>query len=201
MPFIMNEVSNNIKPSTSRRTSTSSVLHQAKASKVFASSDTSSPLDESPLTSPSDTPRESPYPEVSEIYHNTRLDPKNFLEGQSPLHFCLSMALITSSGELSVNPATRLRQMLARPGIVVAPGICDGISARAALDAGFTCLYQSGAATTASRLGMPDLAIATLNDFVQVSVDCTRICVVSLTSSSTGGVHGRFFGSCHSGHR
>jgi len=28
-------------------------------------------------------------------------------------------------------------------------------------------LYQSGAATTASRLGQPDLAIATLNDFVQ----------------------------------
>ncbi|KAI0295193.1 Pyruvate/Phosphoenolpyruvate kinase-like domain-containing protein [Russula brevipes] len=70
-------------------------------------------------------------------------------------------------GPLSCNPATRLRQMLARPGIVIAPGICDGISARCALEAGFTCLYQSGAATTASRLGQPDLAIATLNDFVQ----------------------------------
>lgn len=61
---------------------------------------------------------------------------------------------------------SRLRQMLARPGIVVAPGICDGISARCAIEAGFTCMYQSGAATTASRLGGPDLAIATLNDFV-----------------------------------
>lgn len=29
--------------------------------------------------------------------------------------------------------------------------------------------YSSGAATTASRLGQPDLAIATLNDFVQVN--------------------------------
>ncbi|KZT05334.1 phosphoenolpyruvate pyruvate domain-containing protein [Laetiporus sulphureus 93-53] len=83
-------------------------------------------------------------------YYNARLDPKNYLEGP-----------------LSSNPATRLRQMLARPGIVIAPGICDGISARCALEAGFTCLYQSGAATTASRLGMPDLAIATQNDFVQ----------------------------------
>lgn len=60
-----------------------------------------------------------------EAYYNARLDPKNFLEG-----------------ELSVYPATRLRQMLARPGIVVAPGICDGISARAAIEAGFSCLYQ-----------------------------------------------------------
>ncbi|KAN0132890.1 Pyruvate/Phosphoenolpyruvate kinase-like domain containing protein [Lactarius tabidus] len=86
----------------------------------------------------------------SNVYYNPRLDPQNYLDGP-----------------LSWNPATRLRQMLARPGIIVAPGICDGISARCALEAGFTCLYQSGAATTASRLGQPDLAIATLNDFVQ----------------------------------
>ncbi|KAL0573160.1 hypothetical protein V5O48_008791 [Marasmius crinis-equi] len=84
------------------------------------------------------------------VYYNPRLDPKNFLEGP-----------------LSPNPSTRLRQMLARPGIVVAPGICDGISSRCALEAGFDCLYQSGAATTASRLGQPDLAIATLNDFAE----------------------------------
>ncbi|KAL0955811.1 hypothetical protein HGRIS_002018 [Hohenbuehelia grisea] len=95
----------------------------------------------------------APAPEVTkaapEAYYNARLDPKNYLEGP-----------------LSENPATRLRQMLARPGIVVAPGICDGISARCAIEAGFDCLYQSGAATTASRLGQPDLAIATMNDFV-----------------------------------
>ncbi|QRV90297.1 carboxyphosphonoenolpyruvate phosphonomutase [Ceratobasidium sp. AG-Ba] len=63
--------------------------------------------------------------------------------------------------------STRLRQMLARDEIVVAPGVCDGLSARCALEAGFTCLYQSGAATTAAKLGQPDLAIATLPDFVQ----------------------------------
>ena len=79
----------------------------------------------------------------SGVYYNARLDPKNYLEGP-----------------LSTNAATRLRQMLARPGIVVrpsnasraspvlsyihqvAPGICDGISARCALEAGFECLYQ-----------------------------------------------------------
>jgi hypothetical protein len=32
-----------------------------------------------------------------------------------------------------------------------------------------TTVHASGAATTASRLGQPDLAIATLNDFVQVT--------------------------------
>ncbi|KIY63290.1 oxaloacetate acetylhydrolase [Cylindrobasidium torrendii FP15055 ss-10] len=91
-------------------------------------------------------------------YYNARLDPKNYLHGP-----------------LSPNPATRLRQMLARPGIVVAPGICDGISARCAIEAGFDCLYQSGAATTASRLGQPDLAIATLNDFADAGAMVSSI--------------------------
>ena len=46
---------------------------------------------------------DSVLPESSSgIYYNPRLDPKNYL-----------------SGPLSSNPATRLRQMLARPGIVV----------------------------------------------------------------------------------
>lgn len=50
----------------------------------------------------------------------------------------------------------------------MAPGVYDGISARLALEAGFETLYMSGAATTASMLGQPDLAIATQNDFIQV---------------------------------
>ncbi|KAG1802926.1 phosphoenolpyruvate pyruvate domain-containing protein [Suillus plorans] len=108
---------------------------------------------------------QSPAPQAArkaDVYYNPRLDPENFLEG-----------------ELSPDAATRLRQMLARPGIVIAPGICDGISARCALEAGFDCLYQSGAATTASRLGMPDLAIATLNDFVQ---SAQMVCGLSPTT-------------------
>jgi len=48
------------------------------------------------------------------------------------------------------------------------PGVYDGISARLALEAGFDVLYMSGAATTASMVGQPDLAIATQNDFIQV---------------------------------
>lgn len=99
-------------------------------------------------------------------YYNPRLYPKNFLDRP-----------------LSMKSDYRLRQMLARrPSIVsfilklivdqVAPGICDGISARCAIEADFNCLYQkcqtvshifvftdylssSGVATTASRLASP----------------------------------------------
>jgi hypothetical protein len=63
---------------------------------------------------PSPTPASAPEPQVldgpsttlnatgEEVYYNARLDPKNYLEGP-----------------LSPVASTRLRQMLARPGIVV----------------------------------------------------------------------------------
>ena len=82
----------------------------------------------------------------------------------------------------------------------VAPGICDGISARCALEAGFTCLYQSGAATTASRLGMPDLAIATMNDFVEVS--CLQIpsgVIYSYRPEWCYGIQLGSYDTCHRG--
>jgi 2-methylisocitrate lyase-like PEP mutase family enzyme len=125
------------------------MILQSLENYLFSTCFTRSPMSSSTVTDFADSALSSI---STPVYHNARLDPKNYLEGP-----------------LSENPATRLRQMLARPGIVVAPGICDGISARCALEAGFDCLYQSGAATTASRLGQPDLAIATLNDFVDAA--------------------------------
>ncbi|KAL7934635.1 Pyruvate/Phosphoenolpyruvate kinase-like domain-containing protein [Trichoderma chlorosporum] len=60
---------------------------------------------------------------------------------------------------------SRLRALLAEPEkIIVCPGVYDGFTARMALKTGFDCLYMTGAGTTISRLGMPDLGIATLND-------------------------------------
>jgi len=48
------------------------------------------------------SPQETLYPRDTDVYYNPRLDPQNYLDGP-----------------LSWNPSTRLRQMLARPGIVV----------------------------------------------------------------------------------
>ncbi|KIJ56256.1 hypothetical protein M422DRAFT_73142 [Sphaerobolus stellatus SS14] len=114
------------------------------------------PSDEASSDSAAETPSEGESTEVTEAID----EKKSYL----------------LEGPLSHRPSTRFRQMLARPGIIAAPGICDGISARCALEAGFDCLYQSGAATTASRLGQPDLAIATLNDFVQAA---QMVCSIS----------------------
>ncbi|KAM0717759.1 hypothetical protein Q7P37_006091 [Cladosporium fusiforme] len=82
-------------------------------------------------------------------------------------------------------PAEKLRRILqGNEGLLVCPGVYDGLSARIALDVGFDGLYmvrhpcdsnvtvlglialptKTGAGTTASRLGQPDLGIAQLAD-------------------------------------
>ena len=52
--------------------------------------------------------------------------------------------------------AARLQQ----PGLIVAPGIHDGVSARLADRMGFDCLYMTGYGSVASSLGLPDAGLA-----------------------------------------
>lgn len=67
----------------------------------------------------------------------------------------------------SVPGVVRLREMLSDPNhTVLAPGIYDGLSARLALESGFSCLYMTGAGTSMSRLGMADLGLANMTDML-----------------------------------
>lgn len=59
---------------------------------------------------------------------------------------------------------TKLRQMLAEPGIIVAPGAYEGISARLIEAHGFRAVYMTGAGTAAAVLGQPDLGLTTLTE-------------------------------------
>jgi carboxyvinyl-carboxyphosphonate phosphorylmutase len=61
---------------------------------------------------------------------------------------------------------TRLRQLLKAPGIVVAPGAYDCLTARIIQQAGFPAVYMTGAGTSIARLGYPDLALATMTEMV-----------------------------------
>lgn len=63
------------------------------------------------------------------------------------------------------NPGKALRDILAEPGIVMMPGVYDGISARVAEQAGFRAIYLTGAGASASAIGEPDIGLATMNDF------------------------------------
>lgn len=61
-----------------------------------------------------------------------------------------------------MRPTTALRQMLAAPGLVVAPGTADALNARLIAQEGFRALYMTGGGTSAVRLGMPDVGLLTM---------------------------------------
>ena len=60
----------------------------------------------------------------------------------------------------------RLRELLARGGLIVAPGVFDGLSARIAEAAGFDALYVSGGAIARS-MGYPDIGLVTQTEMVK----------------------------------
>ncbi|MEZ5408356.1 MAG: methylisocitrate lyase [Acidimicrobiales bacterium] len=61
----------------------------------------------------------------------------------------------------------RLRQLIAAPEILVAPGAYDAITARVLARAGFGAIYMTGAGTVNAHLGLPDIALGTLDEFVE----------------------------------
>jgi len=60
----------------------------------------------------------------------------------------------------------RLRELLARPGLLIAPGIHDGLGARIVAEAGFEAVYISGFCIEASY-GLPDMGMLTMTEVVE----------------------------------
>src|SRR5918995_3589823 len=86
-----------------------------------------------------------------------------------------------------MRPTTRLRQMLAEPGIIVAPGAYDGFSARLIEAAGFKAVYMTGAGTAASHLGQPDLGLATLTEMATHAAHLASCLTVPLIADADTG--------------
>ncbi|GAC1433547.1 MAG: isocitrate lyase/PEP mutase family protein [Ktedonobacteraceae bacterium] len=61
---------------------------------------------------------------------------------------------------------TRLRDLLAGPDMIVAPGAYDALSARLIAQAGFSTVYMTGFGTSASVLGQPDVGLLTMSEMV-----------------------------------
>jgi 2-methylisocitrate lyase-like PEP mutase family enzyme len=61
--------------------------------------------------------------------------------------------------------AANLRALLAMPGLIVAPGAYDGLTARLVQRAGFPAVYMTGAGTSA-RFGFPDYGLLTMSEMV-----------------------------------
>jgi 2,3-dimethylmalate lyase len=63
-------------------------------------------------------------------------------------------------------PRTRLRELLAGPEPVVAPGAYDALSARLVEQAGFGVVYMTGFGSTASLIGRPDVGLLTGTEMI-----------------------------------
>src|SRR6476661_3269491 len=62
---------------------------------------------------------------------------------------------------------TTLRARLARPPILLAPGVYDPLTALIAEQTGFEALYVSGAAIAYTRLGRPDIGLVSMSEVVE----------------------------------
>ena len=58
----------------------------------------------------------------------------------------------------------RLREALERDGVVRAPGVYDGISARLAQEVGFEAAYVTGGGAATAVIGLPDLGLMTMTE-------------------------------------
>ena len=65
---------------------------------------------------------------------------------------------------MSLSPAAQMRALLKKSGVVLGPGVIDPFTARLVKEAGFDMVYMGGNATTAVRLGTPDVGLLTISE-------------------------------------
>jgi len=82
--------------------------------------------------------------------------------------------------------AASLRQQLAAPGMVIAPGAYDAIGARLIEQAGFSAVYMTGAGTSAAR-GFPDFGLLTMSEMVDNAAVMARSIGVPLIADADTG--------------
>ncbi len=84
----------------------------------------------------------------------------------------------------------RLRELLARPRLLMAPGAADALTARLVARHGFEAIYMTGAGTTAVRLGMPDVGLLTMPemaDNAQRIVEASQLPLIADADTGYGG--------------
>jgi len=83
--------------------------------------------------------------------------------------------------------AARLRDLLARDRIVVAPGAYDALTARLVERAGFEAVYLSGAGVSYTHLARPDIGLVTLDEMLrQAEAICSAVKIPVLADGDTG---------------
>ncbi|HEV8110407.1 MAG TPA: isocitrate lyase/PEP mutase family protein [Burkholderiales bacterium] len=89
-----------------------------------------------------------------------------------------------------MKPTTTLRNLLARPGALMAPGVADALNARLVRKHGFEALYMTGAGTSAVRLGMPDVGLLTMTEMVDNAARIAEAAGLPLIADADNGYGG-----------
>lgn len=83
--------------------------------------------------------------------------------------------------------ADRLRNLLAKPGILVLPGCYDAVSAKLIEKAGFQASFMGGFAVAASRIGMPDTGLISYAEMVDQGRNiCGAVTIPIIGDGDTG---------------
>ena len=87
-----------------------------------------------------------------------------------------------------MNPADRLRALLAAPGLHVMPGCFDALSSKLIADAGYPLSFMSGFSVSAARLGMPDTGLISFGEMLDTlrAVTAAAPDVAVLADGDTG---------------
>ena len=97
----------------------------------------------------------------------------------------------TTNGRTTQSAASRFRQLLREPGIIMAPGAYDCLTAKIIHQAGFPAVYMTGAGTSVAQLGYPDLALATMTEMVSnaaMIAEAVDVPVIADADTGYGGV-------------
>lgn len=87
---------------------------------------------------------------------------------------------------MTSTPVPTLRELIARPRLIVAPGAYDSIGARQIERAGYPAVYMTGAGTSAAR-GYPDFGLLTMTEMVDNAASMQRAIRVPLIADADTG--------------
>jgi len=85
-----------------------------------------------------------------------------------------------------VSPGKKLKELLARKRLLVAPGAFDGLSARLVEEAGFEAVYLSGGAVARS-MGVPDIGLVTLSEVIERAAQVVAVVKIPVIADADTG--------------
>ena len=85
-----------------------------------------------------------------------------------------------------MSQSSRLRALLRAPGMVIAPGAYDGLTAKLVAQAGFSAVYMTGAGTSVSH-GYPDFGLLTETEMVTNAARMVRAVDVPVIADADTG--------------